>query len=205
MKFGYIRVSKDEQNYDLQADALKREGCDRVYSEKLSGASKHRPEFEKMREQLRSGDELIVWDIDRLGRTTLELIMLVDEWNAKGIRFKSTSQPLIDTTTPHGEFIFQLFAILSQHERKRLILRTKAGLEAARARGRTGGRKKGLSARYEKIAPMVRSAYGEGRTIREIMQAFSIPSSATVYKIVSASRQTTASTDLILVDETPIH
>ncbi|CAN5208202.1 site-specific DNA recombinase [soil metagenome] len=203
MKFGYIRVSKDEQNYDLQTDALKREGCDRIYTEKLSGVSKYRPEFEKMREQLRSGDELVVWDIDRLGRTTLELIMLVDEWNAKGVRFKSTSQPLIDTTTPHGEFIFQLFAILSQHERKRLILRTKAGLEAARARGRTGGRKKGLSARYEKIAPMVRSAYGEGRTIREIMQAFSIPSSATVYKIVSASRQNTASTDLLLVDETP--
>lgn len=195
MKFGYIRVSKDEQNHDLQLDALKQEGCDRIYTEKLSGAVKTRPEFEKMREQVRSGDEVVVWDIDRLGRTTLELIMLVDEWNQKGIRFKSVTQPLIDTTTAHGEFIFQLFAILSQHERKRLILRTKAGLEAARARGRTGGRKKGLSARYEQIAPMVRSAYGEGRTIREIMQAFSIPSSATVYKIVSASRQATASAD----------
>lgn len=195
MKFGYIRVSKDEQNHDLQLDALKREGCDRIYTEKLSGAAKTRPEFEKMREQVRSGDEVVVWDIDRLGRTTLELIMLVDEWNQKGIRFKSVTQPLIDTTTAHGEFIFQLFAILSQHERKRLILRTKAGLEAARARGRTGGRKKGLSTRYEQIAPMVQSAYGEGRTIREIMQAFSIPSSATVYKIVSASRQATASAD----------
>ncbi|GAB4053550.1 recombinase family protein [Spirosoma litoris] len=189
MKFGYIRVSKDEQNHDLQVDALKREECDRVYTEKLSGAAQTRPAFEKMLEQLRSGDEVIVWDIDRLGRTTLELILLVDEWNRKGIRFKSVTQPLIDTTTPHGEFIFQLFAILSQHERKRLILRTKAGLEAARARGRTGGRKKGLSDRYEKIAPMVRSAYGEGRTIREIMQAFAIPSSATVYKIVNPTRQ----------------
>lgn len=184
MKFGYIRVSKDEQNYDLQADALKREGCERVFYEKLSGASKHKPEQEKMLEQVRTGDEVIVWDIDRLGRTTLELIMLVDAWNANGIRFKSTTQPLIDTTTPHGEFIFQLFAILSQHERRRLIQRTKAGLEAARSRGRTGGRKKGLSVRYEKIAPMVRSAYQEGRTIRDIMQAFSIPSSATVYKIL---------------------
>ena len=138
MKFGYIRVSKDEQNYALQIDALKREGCNRIYTEKLSGAAKTRPEFDKMREQVRMGDEVVVWDIDRLGRTTLKLIMLVDEWNQKGIRFKSVTQPLIDTTTPHGEFIFQLFAILSQHERKRLILRTKAGLEAARARGRTG-------------------------------------------------------------------
>ncbi len=184
MKFGYIRVSKDEQNHDLQADALRREECERIFHEKLSGASKHKPEQEKLLEQLRPGDEVIVWDIDRLGRTTLELIMLIDAWNAKGIRFKSVTQPLIDTTTPHGEFIFQLFAILSQHERKRLIQRTKAGLASARARGRTGGRKKGLSTRYVKITPMVQSAYKEGRTIRDIMQAFSIPSSATVYKIL---------------------
>lgn len=188
MKFGYIRVSKDEQNYDLQADALQREGCERLFIEKLSGAGKHRPEYERMLDQLRPGDEVVVWDIDRLGRTTLELIMLIDQWNDKGIRFKSTSQPLIDTTTPHGEFIFQLFAILSQHERKRLILRTRAGLQAARARGRQGGRKKGLSPRYQKIAPMVSSAYKEGRTIRDIMQAFGIPSSATVYKILGASK-----------------
>ncbi len=189
MKFGYIRVSKDEQNYNLQADALRWEDCDRIFTEKLSGAAKHRPEYEKMREQLRPGDEVVVWDIDRLGRTTLELIRQVDEWNRQGIRFKSTTQPLIDTTTAHGEFIFQLFAILSQHERKRLILRTKAGLEAARARGRRGGRKKGLSARYETIAPMVRSAYGEGRPIRAIMEAFSIPSSATVYKILNQGKE----------------
>lgn len=139
-----------------------------------------------MLEQLRPGDEVIVWDIDRLGRTTLELIMLVNGWNEKGVKFKSLVQPLIDTTTPHGEFIFQLFAILSQHERKRLVVRTKAGLEAARVRGRTGGRKKGLSTRYIKITPMVQSAYKEGRTIRDIMQAFSIPSSATVYKIIKS-------------------
>lgn len=185
MKFGYIRVSKDEQNYDLQLDALKREGCEKIFTEKISGASKHRPEYEKMLEQLRPADEVMVWDIDRLGRTTLELIVLIDSWNQKGILFKSVSQPLIDTTTPHGEFIFQLFAILSQHERKRLIRRTNAGLDAARARGRIGGRKKGLSARYEKISPLVVNAYKEGNTIRDIMQAFSIPSSATVYKILN--------------------
>ncbi|GGC06641.1 recombinase family protein [Dyadobacter sediminis] len=184
MKFGYIRVSKDEQNHELQVDALKREGCEKIFTEKISGASKHRPEYEKMLEQLRPGDEVNVWDIDRLGRTTLELIVLIDTWNQKGILFKSISQPLIDTTTPHGEFIFQLFAILSQHERKRLIRRTNAGLEAARARGRVGGRKKGLSPRYEKIAPLVLKAYKDGSTIRDIMQAFSIPSSATVYKIL---------------------
>lgn len=136
MKFGYIRVSKDEQNHQLQADALAKENCERIFTETVSGASKQRPEYDRLLDQLRAGDEVVVWDIDRLGRTTLELILLIDKWNQQGIRFKSVTQPLIDTTTPHGEFIFQLFAILSQHERKRLIQRTKAGLAAARARGR---------------------------------------------------------------------
>lgn len=190
MKIGYIRVSKDEQNFDLQLDAMNREGCEKIFTEKISGASKSRPEYDKMLDQLRSGDEVVVWDIDRLGRTTLELILLIDTWNGKGISFKSISQPLIDTTTPHGEFIFQLFAILSQHERKRLIRRTNAGLEAARARGRVGGRKKGLSERYVKIAPMVMNAYNGNSSIREIMKAFTIPSSATVYKILKSMADT---------------
>ena len=134
---------------------------------------------------MRAGDELVVWDIDRLGRTTLELIMLVDELNHKGILFKSLSQSLIDTTTETGEFVFKLFALLAEHERKRLIRRTKAGQAAARARGRMGGRPKGLSPRYQQIAPMVISAYKEQRSIREIMKAFSIPSTTTVYKILT--------------------
>ena len=142
-------------------------------------------EYERVKEVLRAGDELIVWDIDRLGRTTLELIMLVDELNQKGILFKSLSQSLIDTTTETGEFVFKLFALLAEHERKRLIRRTKAGQEAARARGRMGGRPKGLSPRYQEIAPMVVSAYKEERSIRDIMKAFSIPSTTTVYKILT--------------------
>jgi DNA invertase Pin-like site-specific DNA recombinase len=105
--------------------------------------------------------------------------------NAKRIRFRSLTQPLIDTTTPHGELIFKLFAILAEHERKRLIQRTRAGLTAARARGRMGGRPKGLSNRYQSIAPMIASAHGEGRSIRDIMQAFQILSTATVYKILA--------------------
>ena len=126
-----------------------------------------------------------LFDALRLGRTTLELIMLVDELNQKGILFKSLSQSLIDTTTETGEFVFKLFALLAEHERKRLIRRTKAGQEAARARGRMGGRPKGLSPRYQEIAPMVISAYKEQRSIREIMKAFAIPSTTTVYKILT--------------------
>lgn len=185
MKIGYVRVSKEEQNEHLQTDALTKFGCDRVLIEKASGASAIRPQFDKVLELLRSDDELVVWDIDRLGRTTLELIMLIDKLNAQGIRFRSLTQPLIDTTTPHGELIFKLFAILAEHERKRLIQRTRAGLTAARARGRMGGRPKGLSKRYQAIAPMVASAHGEGRSIRDIMHAFQIPSTATVYKILA--------------------
>jgi DNA invertase Pin-like site-specific DNA recombinase len=112
-----------------------------------------------MLEQLRPADEVIVSDVDRLWRTTLELVVLIETWNQKGLFSKSTSQPLIGTTTAHGEFIFQLFPIFSQHERKKLICRTNAGREAARARPRIGGRKKGLSARYEKNKPLVVNAY----------------------------------------------
>lgn len=188
MKIGYVRVSSEEQNLQLQLDALQRYGCDRIFQEKISGTAKVRPEFERLKEIIRKDDELVVWDIDRLGRTTLELIMFVDELNSKGILFKSLSQSLIDTTTETGEFIFKLFALLAEHERKRLIRRTKAGQEAARARGRMGGRPKGLSPRYLEITPMVISAYNEQRSIRDIMKAFNIPSSATVYKILKSTK-----------------
>jgi DNA invertase Pin-like site-specific DNA recombinase len=188
MKIGYVRVSKDEQNQDLQFDAMKAEGCDRVFNEKVSGAAKVRSEFERMQEQLRPGDTVVVYDIDRLGRTMVELVMVVDDWNERGIGFKSVSQPLIDTTTEHGEFIFKLFALLAELERKKLIRRTKAGLAAARARGRTGGRPKGLSKKYLKIQPMVCEAYVQGRSVREICQAFGIPSNKTFYKIVDLVR-----------------
>jgi DNA invertase Pin-like site-specific DNA recombinase len=190
MKIGYVRVSKEEQNEQLQIDALKKYGCEKIFQEKISGTAKVRVEFERMKEVLRKEDELVVWDIDRLGRTTLELIMFVDELNQKGILFKSLSQSLIDTTTETGEFVFKLFALLAEHERKRLIRRTKAGQEAARARGRMGGRPKGLSPHYQEISPLVISAYKEHRSIREIMKAFKIPSTTTVYKILSENNVT---------------
>lgn len=184
MKFGYVRVSKDDQNQDLQFDAIQAEGCEKIFHEKISGVAKHRPEFERMQEQLRSGDMVVVYDIDRLGRTMVELVLLVDDWNERGIGFKSISQSLIDTTTEHGEFIFKLFALLAELERKKLVRRTRAGLAAARARGRTGGRPKGLSKKYLKIQPMVCDAYLKGRSVREICQAFDIPSNRTFYKMV---------------------
>ena len=134
-----------------------------------------------------TGDELVVWDIDRLGRTTLELVMLVDELNQKGILFKSLSQSLIDTITETGEFVFKLFALVAEHERKRLIRRTKAGQEAARAiSSRTMGESpKGLSPRYQEFASMVINAYKEQRSITDIMKVLSISSTTTVHKILT--------------------
>lgn len=111
-------------------------------------------------------------------------MILVDELNQNEILFKS-SQSLIDTTTETGEFVFKLFVLLAEHERKRLIHRTKAGQEVVRARGRMGGRLKGLSPPYQEIALVVISAYKEQRSIRDIMKAFSIPSTTTVYKILT--------------------
>ncbi len=188
MIFGYVRVSKYDQNQDLQFDAMKAEGCDKIFHEKVSGAAKHRPEFEHLQERLRPGDKVVVYDIDRLGRTMVELVMIVDEWNERGIGFKSISQPLIDTTTEHGEFIFKLFALLAELERKKLVRRTRAGLAAAKARGRTGGRPKGLGAKFKKIQPMVCDAYLQGRTVSEIRQAFGISSNHTFYRIIEPVR-----------------
>jgi DNA invertase Pin-like site-specific DNA recombinase len=186
MVIGYIRVSKDDQNEALQLDAMRREGVTHFFVEKISGASKHRPEFEAMKRALRPGDVLVVWDIDRLGRDRIELLQTADWLNQQGVQFRSISQPLVDTTTEHGELVFGLFAVFADYERKKIIRRTKAGLEAARARGRKGGRKPGLSQRYADIAPMVRRAHASGDTIRAIMKAFRIPSTSTVYAILNA-------------------
>ncbi|MEC3881839.1 recombinase family protein [Parapedobacter sp. 10938] len=144
MKFGYIRVSKDAQNFDLQLDALEKYGCDRVFHEKVSGVSKERPQFQKLLEQLRGGDTVVVWRIDRLGRTTLQLIKLMVEFGELGVNFVSITEG-IDTGTKMGKLWFMLSSVLAENEREVLRERTRAGLDSARARGRTGGRPKGLS------------------------------------------------------------
>jgi DNA invertase Pin-like site-specific DNA recombinase len=141
MLIGYARVSTHEQNLDLQLDALVKAGCstDKTYKDKISGAKELRPELEKALDQLRTRDTLVVWRLDRLGRSLQELITSVDGIRAKGADFKSLSEN-IDTTTPGGKLIFHVFAALAEYERGIIRERTKAGLQAARARGRFGGR-----------------------------------------------------------------
>jgi DNA invertase Pin-like site-specific DNA recombinase len=144
MKIGYARVSTKEQNLALQLDALEKEGCKKIFQEKISGAKADRPELKKMIDQLREGGVIITWKLDRLGRSLRDLVNLMNEIQDKGAGLKSLNDS-IDTTTPHGKLTFHLFASLAEFERDIIRERTRAGLEAARARGRKGGRPKGLS------------------------------------------------------------
>lgn len=139
MLLGYARVSTDEQNLELQADALSAAGCDRIFSDKLSGSRLDRPGLAATLSHLRSGDTLVVWKLDRLGRTVRQLVEFVAKLNQDGIEFRSLTDG-IDTTTPAGRFFFPMMAALAEMERDLTRERTMAGLAAARARGRKGGR-----------------------------------------------------------------
>ena len=143
MKIGYARISTIDQSLDLQIDALEKYGCKKIFKETKS-AIKERPELEKMLEHLRDGDILVVWKLDRLGRSLKHLIDLVTGFREKGIEFISLNDA-IDTTTAQGRLTFNIFASFAEFERELIKERTMAGLQAARERGRVGGRKKGLS------------------------------------------------------------
>lgn len=144
MKIGYARVSTDDQKADLQIDALKKAGCDRIFADKASGANAKRPELAKCLKILNAGDTLIVWKLDRLGRSLHQLIGLLDELKAKDIGFYSLTEA-IDTTTPTGRAMWQMVGILAELERSLISERTKAGRIAAVARGVKMGRKTKLT------------------------------------------------------------
>ena len=143
MLLGYARVSMHDQNLDLQKDALKGASCEKTFLDEISGSTKHRPGLERALDSLREGDTLIVWRLDRLGRSLKDLIELVGELERKGVALRSL-QEAIDTTSPGGKLIFHVFGALAEFERNLIRDRTKAGLAAARARGRKGGRPKSL-------------------------------------------------------------
>lgn len=139
MKIGYARVSTQDQNLDMQVDALKAAGCERIYTEKMSGKKDDRPELQRCIEALRPGDVLTVYKLDRLGRSTFKLLELTAGFERDGIDFVSIVDG-IDTTTPVGRFFFRTMASIAELERDIIVERTQAGLKAARARGRVGGR-----------------------------------------------------------------
>lgn len=141
MRIGYARVSTDEQSLALQLDALERDGCERVFSDKASGNRLDRPGLQEAMSHLRGQDTLVVWKLDRLGRGVKGLVDLVADLEGKGVHFRSLTDQ-IDTSTPAGRFFFHVMASLAQMERELIIERTRAGLEASRRMGRVGGRKR---------------------------------------------------------------
>lgn len=146
MIIGYARVSTLDQNLELQRDALEKAGCERVFEDHISGASSERPGWAKATTALREGDTLVVWRLDRLGRSLKHLIDTVNELHARGVGFKSLNEN-IDTTNPGGRLVFHIFGALAEFERELIRERTNAGLAAARARGRKGGRPRKLTAK----------------------------------------------------------
>lgn len=141
MKFGYARVSKMEQNLSLQLDALNNAGCEEIITDEISGVISSRPGLTNLLGKLRKNDELMVWRLDRLGRSLSDLINLVNDLSQKGIKFSSITES-IETSTNNGRLIFNIFASLAEFERNLIRERTLAGLAAARSRGRLGGRPK---------------------------------------------------------------
>ena len=148
---GYARVSTDDQNAQLQVDALMAAGCIKVFTDKASGSLANRPQLDKMLDQLRPDDVVVVWRLDRLGRSLRNLIALTDDLGKRGVGFRSLSES-IDTTTANGRLFFSVMGALAEFERDLIRERTNAGLAAARARGRVGGRPPVMTAEKVKVA-----------------------------------------------------
>jgi DNA invertase Pin-like site-specific DNA recombinase len=144
MRIGYARVSTDDQTLDLQRDALKKAKCRQIYQEQASGKNTARPQLEACLKSLREGDTLIVWRLDRLGRSLGDLIRLTQDFKTRGVSFASLTEQ-IDTRSPTGQLVFHVFGALAEFERHLIRERTLAGLKSARARGRRGGRPRKLS------------------------------------------------------------
>jgi DNA invertase Pin-like site-specific DNA recombinase len=184
MKVGYARISTISQNLEMQLDALKKEGCTKIFQEVISGNKVGREELDKCLSFLRPGDTLVVWSIDRLGRSQKDLINIMADLLKRGMSFISI-QEKIDTNTPLGQIMFSLFSMLAEFERNRSLERTRAGMEAARLRGRLGGR------RYKhnfKEREFIRDIHKSKKyTIKEICQIYKI-SQGTVYNYLDEKK-----------------
>lgn len=181
MNIGYARISTGDQTLDLQLDALAKDGCDKVFTETASGAKADRPILEEAMAYARPGDTLVVWRLDRLGRSLQHLMTTVADLRDRGIGFRSLTEQ-IDTMTPGGKLIFQVFGALAEFERDLIRERTNAGLRAARTRGRTGGRPKALA--DPKKRALAQALYDGGTTdIGTICATLGI-SRATLYRYV---------------------
>ena len=186
-RIGYARVSTDDQNLDLQHDALRKAGIfdDRLYSDTASGKDADRKELLACLKALREGDTLVVWRLDRLGRSLPDLVRIVGELEDKGISFESLTE-MIETSSAAGKLVFHVFAALAEFERNLIRERTRAGLVAARARGRSGGRKPKLSkAQIKEINAMVDA---QKLPIGRIAELYGV-SRTTIYKVAPCREQ----------------
>jgi DNA invertase Pin-like site-specific DNA recombinase len=175
---GYARVSTDDQSAALQQDELKKAGCVKVFTDHASGSKANRPELDRMLDQLRPGDVIVVWRLDRLGRSLKNLIALVEDLAGLGVGFRSLSES-IDTTTANGRLFFSIMGALAEFERDLIRERTQAGLASARARGRVGGRPSVMNAKKSEKA---RTLYDSRQhTVAEIAEMLNV-SVATVYR-----------------------
>ncbi|MEO9029378.1 MAG: recombinase family protein [Ktedonobacteraceae bacterium] len=184
MKIGYIRVSRDKQTTALQVDAMAREACDKTFTDKMSGKRFDRPEFLKLLEMARAGDIIVIWRLDRLGRSLKELIEMVNDLAKRGIELRSLKENM-DTSTPTGKLMFHVSAAFAEFERDIIQERTLAGLDAARARGHKGGRPKATSTIRPGDLSRAKALYAAKKnTVTEIMQLTGFKNRNTFYKYV---------------------
>ncbi len=182
MLLGYARVSTTDQDPQLQLDALTAADCQRIYTDHASGAATARPELDRLLDTARADDTIVVWRLDRLGRSMRHLLELAADLEARGIGLCSLNEQ-IDTTTANGRLIFHVMAALAEFERGLLSERTSAGLQAARAQGRVGGRPKALTPHAQKAVIDLRD---QGKTVAEIAATLRV-SRATVYRALQPS------------------
>lgn len=181
MIFGYARVSTNDQRLDAQTDALMAAGVERVFADVISGSVRARPELDRLLDQLREGDVIVVAKYDRLARSLKDLLDIVEQIQTRGAGFRSLAED-IDTTTPAGRLVFHVFASIAQFERERISERTREGLAAAKARGRVGGRPPALTEAQRRA--VVRMG-AEGTSLREIAGLFRV-STRTVRRVLEA-------------------
>lgn len=185
MLVGYARVSTQDQKPELQLDALKAAGCEKLFVEKASGAQRDRPELKAALDYMRDGDTLVVWKLDRLARSVKQLIETVEHLEGQGIGFRSLTEA-IDTTTAGGKLVFHIFGALAEFERTIIRERTRAGLDAARARGRKGGRPSKLKEDDLKAARAMLA--DKSITVEEVAKRLGV-SPATLYRHLPAPRR----------------
>ncbi len=184
MNIGYIRVSRDKQTTALQEDAIQQAQCGRVFTDKMSGVRDDRPEFLRMLDMARPGDVIVVWRLDRLGRSLRHLIETLNELSKRSVELQSLKEN-IDTTTPTGKLMFHIVGAMAEFERDIIRERTTAGLEAARARGRKGGRPKATETIKPRNLTLAKQLYAaKEKSIADIMEQTGFKSRATFYKYV---------------------